>query len=96
VTVYVDDMRAPYGRMVMCHMMAADLDELHAMAKLIGVQRRWFQGDHYDICLSKRKRAIEAGAEEVSARQLVAMRKARRELTRAALAATEGEQGGGR
>jgi hypothetical protein len=84
VTVFVDDMRAPYGRMVMCHMMAADLTELHAMAELIGVRRKWFQGDHYDICLSKRKRAVEAGAEEVTGRQMAMMRRARREMAKRA------------
>lgn len=82
MTVYVDDMRAPFGRMIMCHMMAADVNELHAMAKLIGVSRRWFQEDHYDICLSKRKRAVEAGAVEVTQKQMAAMRKAYRELKR--------------
>ncbi len=56
MTVYVDDMRAPYGRMVMCHMLADTDDELHAMADHIGVARRWHQKagtphSHYDICL---------------------------------------------
>ena len=41
MTVYVDDMRAKFGRYVMCHMVAdTDDDELHAMADRIGVQRR--------------------------------------------------------
>jgi hypothetical protein len=65
MSVYVDDMRAPYGRMIMCHMVADSLDELHAMADRIGVARKWFQGDHYDIALSKRAIAIAAGAIEV-------------------------------
>lgn len=76
MTVYVDDMRARYGRMVMCHMLSDDsVAELHAMADRIGVARRWFQGDHYDVCLSKRARAVEAGAVEVTTRDLVDMRK---------------------
>jgi hypothetical protein len=41
--VYVDDMRAKYGRMVMCHLIADTDAELHAMAKAIGVARRWHQ-----------------------------------------------------
>jgi hypothetical protein len=62
VSVYVDDMRARYGRMIMCHMLADTPAELHAMADRIGVARRWFQNKastpHYDIALSKRALAV--------------------------------------
>lgn len=68
--VYVDNMRANYGRMVMCHMAADSEDELHAMADLIGVARRWYQGDHYDVCLAKRAMAVKAGAVEVTMREI--------------------------
>lgn len=78
MTVYVDDMRAAFGRMVMCHMWADTLDELLAMADRIGVARKWIQGHpelsfgkhrraswiHFDIALSKRALAVKAGAEE--------------------------------
>ncbi len=70
MTVYVDDMCAPYGRMRMCHMIADTVDELHAMADRIGVARRWYQGDHYDICLAKKKIAVQLGVREVSQREL--------------------------
>jgi hypothetical protein len=53
----------------MCHMIANDTAELHAMADRIGVARRWFQGDHYDIALSKRRLAVAAGATEISWRE---------------------------
>jgi hypothetical protein len=66
VTVYVDDMRANFGRMIMCHMFADTEAELHAMAASIGVARRWYQGDHYDIALSKRAAALANGACAVS------------------------------
>lgn len=83
MSVYVDDMRAPFGRMVMCHMVADTSEELHAMADRIGVARRWCQHagterEHYDICLSKRALAIRAGAIAITSRQLVAIRRARR------------------
>lgn len=73
--VYVDDMRAPYGRMVMCHMVADSDDELHAMADHIGVARRWHQKpgtpySHYDIALTKRAQAIQAGALQLDRRAL--------------------------
>ena len=75
MAVYVDDYRAPYGRMIMCHLLADTIEELHAMADTIGINRRWFQDHgktpHYDICLSKRDLAIEHGAIVINRRQLV-------------------------
>lgn len=73
MTVYVDSMRAPFGRMLMCHMIADTEAELHAMADRIGVARRWYQGDHYDIAQSKRRLAVEAGAVEITWKQCGAM-----------------------
>lgn len=70
MTVYVDDMRAHVGRMIMCHMIADTAEELHRMADAIGVARRWYQGDHYDVSLGKRARAVELGAREISWRDL--------------------------
>ncbi|MGH6753372.1 MAG: DUF4031 domain-containing protein, partial [Bradyrhizobium sp.] len=64
MTVYVDDMRARFGRMVMCHMLADTEAEIHAMAARIGVARKWYQGDHYDIALSRRAIAVSLGAVE--------------------------------
>lgn len=77
--VYVDDMRAKFGRMVMCHMVADTLEELHAMADRIGVARRWYQGPpvtrfpHYDIALSKRELAVQAGALQIRWREAPAV-----------------------
>lgn len=71
MTVFVDDMKNRYGRMLMCHMGAETVDELHAMADRIGVDRRHFQGDHYDICQKMRRLAIAAGAVEITRRQMV-------------------------
>ena len=86
MTVYVDDMRAPFGRQIMCHMLADNDDELHKMADLIGVNRRWWQspsktsGSHYDIALSKRALAVQLGAVEITLKQAAAMN-ARRRVT---------------
>ncbi|WP_081284722.1 DUF4031 domain-containing protein [Chromobacterium subtsugae] len=70
MAVYVDDMRAQYGRMIMCHMLADTDEELHAMAARIGVARRWHQSastphSHYDVCLAKRAAAVRLGALEI-------------------------------
>lgn len=69
MTVYVDSMRAKYGRLILCHMIADTDEELHAMADTISVARKWFQGDHYDIALSKRTLAVAAGAKEITLRE---------------------------
>lgn len=80
--VYVDESTYPYGRMLMCHMLADSLDELHAMAAQIGIARRHFQGHgshpHYDICKSKRALAIGFGAKQVTNRAMVLVRDALR------------------
>lgn len=73
MTVYVDDMRARYGRMLMSHMVADSDQELRQMARRIGVAQRWHQGDHFDVCQSKRALAIERGAVPITQRQLAKM-----------------------
>lgn len=76
MAVYVDDVRLPFGRMIMCHMWADTLDELLAMVDKIGVQRKWIQGHptlsfgkhrnaswvHFDISIGMKKKALAAGA----------------------------------
>lgn len=73
--VYVDKARHNYGRMKMCHMIADTEEELHTMADRIGVDRKHFQAEgtfkHYDVCLTKRNKAIKCGAYEVTSRELV-------------------------
>lgn len=83
MTVYVDNMRASYGRMKMCHMIADSTDELLSMADKIGVARKWLQKagtahEHFDIALSKRDLAVKAGAVEVSMMDLGRIIRARR------------------
>ncbi|AEZ50855.1 hypothetical protein DC1_00037 [Burkholderia phage DC1] len=88
MTVYVDDMylypigeyKAPFsGRtMKMSHMIADTHEELVEMARAIGlnprhIQKRDTHGEHFDICLSYRKRAIAAGAVQITMRQCSAM-----------------------
>lgn len=73
--MYVGPSLYPLGRMIMCHMVADSLDELHKMANLIGLKRQWFQADgvrpHYDISMSKRALAIQLGALSVSEHKII-------------------------
>jgi uncharacterized protein DUF4031 len=71
MSVYVDNMNATYGRMIMNHMYADSHDELVAMADKIGVARKWIQHagtykEHFDIALSKKQLAIANGAKETT------------------------------
>ena len=46
-----------------CHLVSdASFEELHAFAARLGIPRRFFQGDHYDLPEHLRARALELGA----------------------------------
>ena len=89
MAVYVDDMKAKYGRLVLCHLVADTEEELHAMADAIGVARKWYQyphksrHPHYDICLTKRARAVALGAVEIRWRDSPVITRKCRELIEA-------------
>jgi hypothetical protein len=75
MSVYVDDMKAGFGNMIMCHMIADTTEELVAMAVAIGVKTKWIQkpgthAEHFDICLTKRALAIIHGALPISQMEL--------------------------
>ena len=76
MSVYVDNMQASFGQMIMCHMMADTTSELLQMVDRIGVMRKWIQkenayNEHFDIAKSKRRLAIQFGAIEISMQDLV-------------------------
>ena len=55
-----------------CHLVSdASFEELHAFAEALGIPRRFFQGDHYDLPAHLRARAVELGAAPVSTRELI-------------------------
>lgn len=83
MSVYVDEPVYPFGRMMMCHMLADTTEELLAMADRIGVARRWLQHggtwkEHFDVCKSKRALAVAAGAIEVGREKIVEVMRTRR------------------
>lgn len=72
MSVYVDILRDWGWRLgPSCHMIADTNEELHEMAKRIGMKRSWFQTDlepHYDFVSSKRNLAVRYGAIELEDR----------------------------
>lgn len=61
--------------MIMCHMIADTTEELLQMVDKIGVDRKWIQKkgthqEHFDIALSMKKKALAAGAQEITWRAL--------------------------
>lgn len=50
----------------------ASLEELHAFAQELGVPRRAFDRDHYDVPETVHAQAVALGAEPVSSRELLA------------------------
>ena len=50
----------------------SSFEELHAFAAAAGVPARGFDRDHYDIPAEHYRAVVDAGAEEVSSRELVA------------------------
>ena len=82
--VYVDTLARVTGRTVQrisnwkrsCHLFADSVWELNKFALSIGLKREWLQTGfpHYDLTASMRKRAVDAGAKEVS-RKYTAIRR---------------------
>ncbi len=72
MTILVDQAVWPWRGRRWAHLVSDEsYDELHAFAERLGIPRRAFQGDHYDVPADARERAIELGAEAVDARVLV-------------------------
>lgn len=70
MAVYVDNAVFQWRGRRWAHLLADDLDELHAFAARLGMPRRAFQdkrsGAHYDIDSAMREVAVRLGAEPVS------------------------------
>lgn len=82
--VYVDCEKNQYRHMIMSHLVADTVDELHAMAQRLGLKRSWFQQSrngmpHYDICQTKREQAIKLGAEVIDRRKMVELMRKNRD-----------------
>lgn len=72
MAILVDPAIWPYRGRRWAHLVSDDSHaELHAFADRLGLERSWFQGDHYDVPAEVRDRAIALGAHPVTAAELV-------------------------
>jgi hypothetical protein len=72
VTVYIDPPTWPGHGRLWSHLVSDEsYEELHAFAARLGVPRRAFERDHYDIPAHRHADAVAAGAIEVSSREVV-------------------------
>ncbi len=71
--VYIDCINLKYKKMVMNHLFADSLEELHLFVDKLGINRKYFQKNasfpHYDICLGKKELALKNGAIELKTRR---------------------------
>jgi hypothetical protein len=72
MAVLVDEPIWPFRGRLWCHMVSdTSYDELHEVAQAMGIPRRGFQGDHYDVPAEMRDAAIALGAQPVTGRELI-------------------------
>ena len=72
MAILIDEPRWWWRGQRWCHLVSdASIDELHAFADVVGIPRRGFQGDHYDVPEERRDAIVAAGAIEVPSRELL-------------------------
>jgi 8-oxo-dGTP pyrophosphatase MutT (NUDIX family) len=73
VTLWIDPPRWPAHGRLWSHLISdTSLAELHEFAEGLGIPRRAFEGDHYDIPAERYDDVVAAGARETSGRDLLA------------------------
>jgi hypothetical protein len=72
VTVYIDPPTWPGHGRLWSHLVSdASYAELHEFAARLGIPRRAFERDHYDVVEERYAGAVAAGARPVSTREIV-------------------------
>lgn len=72
MTVLIDPPRWPAHERQWSHLVSdCSLAELHVFARRVGVPRRSFSGDHYDVPQERYAQLLTAGAVPVETRELL-------------------------
>ncbi|MCU1479299.1 MAG: hypothetical protein JWQ19_85 [Subtercola sp.] len=72
MTVLIDVPRWPAHDTLWSHLISdSSLDELHTFAAGMGIPRRGFDLDHYDVPLARYDELVAAGARPASMREIV-------------------------
>jgi hypothetical protein len=72
MTVLIDEPIWPAHDTLWSHLVSdASLDELHAFAAEVGISRRAFDRDHYDVPQERYRQLVSAGAQPVTIREMV-------------------------
>ena len=72
MTVYIDSPTWPGHGQLWSHLISdRSYQELHDFAARIGIPRRGFERDHYDVIAERYAAAVAEGAQTVSSREIV-------------------------
>lgn len=72
MTVYIDRPTWPGHGQLWSHLISdRSYQELHDFAARIGIPRRGFERDHYDVIAERYGAAVTEGAQPVSSREIV-------------------------
>ena len=73
MTVYIDPPTWPGHGRLWSHLISdSSYAELHEFAAGLGIPRRAFERDHYDVAAERYAAAVQAGARPVGSREIVA------------------------
>ena len=71
--IYIDEPTWPGHGRLWSHLVSdVSYAELHAFAEQLGIPRRAFERDHYDVVSDRFESALAAGARLVTSREIVA------------------------